>query len=203
MLTSTYTGRPASNTRSHTKKNPPDATSSLNPDVSPNISLDATPTPTLLTVDRSEALLQMQRNDPFCRDISKHLLNGKAPQHETDFTHMKGLLHKHIMDSCKQFLTLVITKSWKYTVLVEAHNKLGHQGNSCTYCLIKKQYYWKGMNKDIRKYIENCILCPREKAKAQHYHLQMMEIWNRPLDKITINLVMECDTLTSGKNTFN
>ena len=102
----------------------------------------------------------MQRTDPFFKCISKRLLNGKAPQHEFDtFTHVKGLLYKHIMDSGKQFLALVIPKSWKYTVLVEAHDKLGHQGNSHMYCLIKRQYYWKGMNKDIRKYIANCILC--------------------------------------------
>ena len=73
----------------------------------------------------------MQRTDPFCKCVSKQLLNGKAAQHETDtFTHMKGLLYKHVMDSGKQFLAIIIPKSWKYTVLVEAHNKLGHQGNS-------------------------------------------------------------------------
>ena len=91
--------------------------------------------------------------------------------------------------------------SWKYMVLVEAHDKLGHQGNTCTYCLIKRQYYWKGMNKDIRKYIATCALCCREKAKAQQYPLQMTEIPDRPLDKIPIDLVTECDTSTSGKNT--
>ena len=32
----------------------------------------------------------------------------------------------------KSLLLLVIPKSWKYTVLMEAHDKLGHQGNSCT-----------------------------------------------------------------------
>ena len=74
------------------------------------------------------------------------------------FTHVKGLMHKHIMDSGKQFLALVIPKSWKYTVLVEAHDKLGHQGNSHFYCVIKRQYYWNGMNKDITKYIANCVL---------------------------------------------
>ena len=111
---------------------------------------------------------------------------------------MKGLLYKYIMDSGKQFFALVILKSWKYTVLVEAHDKLGHQGNSHTYCLIKRQYYWKGMNKDIRKYIANCILCQREKAKIQHYSLQMMEIPDRPFDKIAIDLVTECETSPSG-----
>ena len=102
------------------------------------------------------------------------------------------------MDSGKQFLTLIIPKSWKYTVLVEAHNKLGHKGNPCTYCLIKRQYYWKGMTKDFRKYIANCILWQREIAKVQHYPLQMMEILERPFNKITIDLVTECDMSTSA-----
>ena len=111
---------------------------------------------------------------------------------------MKGLLYKHITDSGKQFLALVIPESWKYTVLVEAHDKLGHQGNSHMYCLIKRQYYWKEMNKDIRKYIANCVLCQQEKAKVQQYPLQMMEIPDTPFNKIAIDLVTECETSTSG-----
>ena len=65
-----------------------------------------------LTADRIEELLQMQRTDLFCKCISRRLLGGKAPQHEFDtFTHVKGLLYKHVMDSGKQFLALVIPKS--------------------------------------------------------------------------------------------
>ena len=89
----------------------------------------------------------MQRTDPFCKCISRRLLNGKAPHHEFDtFTHVKGHLYKHIMDAGKKCLALVIPKAWKFTVLMEAHDKLGHQGNSHTCSLIKCQYYWKGMN---------------------------------------------------------
>ena len=112
--------------------------------------------------------------------------------------HVRGLLYKHITDSGQKFLVLVIPKSWKYNVLVEAHDILGHQGNTCTYCLIKCQYYWKGMNKDIRKYIANCTLCCRENAKVQAYPLQMMKIPDRPFDKVAIYLVMECKTSNSG-----
>ena len=54
------------------------------------------------------------------------------------------------------------------------------------------------MNKDIRKCIANCTLFHREKAKVQAYPLQMSEIPSRPFDKIAINLVMECETSTSG-----
>ena len=54
------------------------------------------------------------------------------------------------------------------------------------------------MNKDIEKYIANCILCQREKAKVQHYPLQMMEILDRQFNKIAIDLIMEYNTSTSG-----
>ena len=141
----------------------------------------------------------MQKTDPFCKRISKCLSSRKAPQHKTDlFTHVRGLPYKHITKSGQIFLALVIPKSWKYMVLVEARDKLGHQGSTLTYCLTKCKYYWKGMNKDIRKYIANCTLCCREKDKVQAYPLQMTEIWDRPFDKIAMDLVTECKTSNSG-----
>ena len=125
--------------------------------------------------------------DPFWKCISRWPSNGKTPKHKVDlFIHVKGLLYKHITDSHIKFLALVIPKAWKYTVLVETHDKLGHQGTTQTYCLIKCQYYWKGMNKDIRKYITQCVLCHREKAKVHTYPLQMTDILECPFDKITI-----------------
>ena len=42
MLAVTHTDRPASNTRSHTKKDSPDTTSTQHPNVSPSISPDTT-----------------------------------------------------------------------------------------------------------------------------------------------------------------
>ena len=194
-LTASAPDRPAFHTRGHTAS-APDTTL---PAPQPEQPLDSHPTPKSITEDCQEALLQMQCTDPFCKCISKRLLNGKAPHHESEtFTHAKGLLYKHVSDAGKEFLALVIPKSWKFTILMEAHGKLGHQGNNHTYCLIKCQYYWKGMNKDIRKYIANCALCRHDKAKVQQYPLQMTEIPDKPFDKIAIDLVTDCETSTSG-----
>ena len=137
MLTASTPDGPAFHTRSHTQS-VSDSTSTPQVMPQPHISQDNDPTPKSITEDCREALLQMQCTDPFCKCISKRLLNGRAPHHESDtFTHIKGLLYKHVSDAGKQFLALVIPKSWKFTVLVEAHDKLGHQGNNCMYCLIK------------------------------------------------------------------
>ena len=40
------------------------------------------------------------------------------------FTHIRSLIYKHVIDSGKKFLAVVIPKSWKYTVLVKAHDNV-------------------------------------------------------------------------------
>ena len=141
MLSITDTDEPAFNTRSQTHECLSMDTSTSQPNITPDVLEAKGPTPKSLTADRLQALLQMQITDPLCKRISKCLSNGKAPQHKTDlFTHVRGLLYKHIADSGQKFLALVIPKSWKYTVLVQSHDKLRHQGNTCTYCPIKHQY---------------------------------------------------------------
>ena len=137
-LSVSNTDGPAFNTRSQAQQFLAPVTSTAQPSITPDIASTPDPTPKPLTADRLEALLQMQKTDPFCKQISEHLSNGKAPQHVTElFTHVRGLLYKHITDSKQKFLALVIPKSWKYTVLVEAHEKLGHHGNTHTHWLIK------------------------------------------------------------------
>ena len=87
---------------------------------------------------RDTSIREMQSTDPFCRCIMKRLLNKTAPEHElkTFFIH-NGLLYQYASDHSKDFCALVIPKSWKYTILVETHDKMGHQGNNRTYSLIK------------------------------------------------------------------
>ena len=43
-----------------------------------------------------------------------------------------------------------------------------------------------------------CTLPQGKKAKIQHYPLQMTEIPDRPFDKIAIDLIIDCNALTSG-----
>ena len=111
MLTASLSDRPAFHTRSHTQSTS-DSTSALHTDTAPHIFQDATTTPKPITADHLDTLLQTQRTDPFCKCISRTLLNSKAPHNKFDtFTHVKGLLYKHIMDADKKLFVLVIPKS--------------------------------------------------------------------------------------------
>ena len=104
MLTTSSTDGPAFHTRSHTQNTPSSTTSTPHPDTTPQISQEPATAPKPLIADCLEALLQMQETDPFCKCISRRLLNGKVPHHEFDtFAHIKGLLYKHITDAGKSF----------------------------------------------------------------------------------------------------
>ena len=108
-LSVSNTDGPIFNTRSQTQQCLAPDTSTAQLSITPDIASTPDPTAKSLTADRLEALLQMQKTDPFCKWIFKHLSNGKAPKHETElFTHVKGLLYKHITDSGQKFLALVI-----------------------------------------------------------------------------------------------
>ena len=123
MLPTSSTDGPAFHTRSCTQNTSSSTTSTPHPDAAPQISQEPTTASEPFTVDHLEDLLQMQKTDPFCKCISRILLNGKVTHHEFDtFVHVKGLLYKHVMDAGKKFLSLVIPKSWKYAVLMEAHD---------------------------------------------------------------------------------
>ena len=87
---------------------------------------------------KDTSIKEMQSTDPFFKRIVKRLLNKTAPEHElkTFFIH-NGLLYRYASDHSKDFCTLVIPKAWRYTILVETHDKMGYQGNNWTYFLIK------------------------------------------------------------------
>ena len=104
---------------------------------------------------KDTSIKEMQSTDPFCKCIVKRLLSKTAPKHElkTFFIH-NGPLYRYASDHSKDFCALVISKAWRYTILVETHDKMGHQGNNRTYSLIKQQYYWKGIAKDVKDYIQ-------------------------------------------------
>ena len=88
MLSITDTDRPAFKTRIQTHQCLSTDNSTLQPDITPDVSEARDPMPKTLTANRLQALLQMQKTDPFYKRIFKCLSKGKALQHEMIFLHM-------------------------------------------------------------------------------------------------------------------
>ena len=200
MLSVSNTDGPSFNTRSQTQQHLTPDTSTVQPSITPEVSPVSNPTPKSLTADRLEALLQMQKTNPFCKWISKCLSNGKALQHKTDLFYP---YQRPAIQTCHRFRTEVSCSS--HTQVLEVHSSSGSPwqvrtpGKHPHLLLNKESILLQGNEWGYEEIHCQLYNMPQRKSQnSENYPLQMREIPNRPFDKIVIDLFTECETSTSG-----
>ena len=76
-------------------------------------------------------------------------------------------------------------------VLELAHNKLGHNGISHTYAMLKKLYYWKGMKVSVTKHMKNCAICQKCNPQVVPYAKLHFDTATFPMEFISMDLIGE------------
>jgi len=71
------------------------------------------------------------------------------------------------------------------------HPSAGHPGRAKTFELLSRSYYWKGMNTDTRRYVQNCRTCGRTKPRHDRHQglLQPLPIPERPWQDISVDFI--------------
>lgn len=69
----------------------------------------------------------------------------------------------------------------------------GHFGRECTLELVTRNFYWANMERDIRKYCNECDICERTKAlrHAKHGLLHPLELACKPCTHISTNFITD------------
>ena len=78
-----------------------------------------------------------------------------------------------------------------------------HPGIQRTIARVRKSFYWKGILRDMRQYVENCLVCHREKsdhmlAKGK---LQSTEIAEEKWSQISIDFITDLPMSSGNKGT--
>ena len=76
-------------------------------------------------------------------------------------------------------------------VLELAHNKLSHNGISCTYIMLKRLYFWKGMKVSVTKHVKNCAICQKCNPQVVPYAKLHFDTATFPMEFISMNLIGE------------
>jgi hypothetical protein len=91
-------------------------------------------------------------------------------------------------------LTLVL-KSNRLQLMQKIHDQLAfdHLEINKTIKLLKRNYTWSRMTRDIKQYIRNCHICKRAKASKERYQelLNSLSVSNRSWIDIILNFVVE------------
>lgn len=69
--------------------------------------------------------------------------------------------------------TIAIPTCLQEKLIWHYHLELGHFGPAKVYHILRTYFYWKGMNKQIRKILATCDLCQRTKRRNRTYEGEM------------------------------
>ena len=87
-------------------------------------------------------------------------------------------------------------------ILQMAHDELGHNGTHCTYILLKRLYYWKGLNPSVEKHIKRCYQCQRRNKQVVKYATLYFDVATFPMQFISMDLMGEFHPPTSRKHRY-
>ena len=76
-------------------------------------------------------------------------------------------------------------------VLELAHKKLGHNGISRTYAMLKRLYYWKGMKVSVTKHVKNCAVCQKRNPQVVPCAKLHFDTATFPREFISMDLIGE------------
>lgn len=78
-------------------------------------------------------------------------------------------------------------------IIQEKHNGnlSGHFGINKTLELVQRFYYWPKLLRDVTRYVEQCVVCMKEKGGSSNAGLyQPLPVPNRPLECVSMDLIV-------------
>ena len=155
-------------------------------------------TPPQLLIMNSATLCNLQKQDMFCKNkvCKLHANIDDRFYFNTD----SNLKWKVIINNL-EVNTTVIPSTLTYTLVHEFHNCRGHQGCTRTLNILKRKFWWKGMRRDIKYHINNCITCSKNLPNTSYHPQLHLEIPKVPFACIAIDTIGKLPT-TSSENIY-
>ena len=110
-------------------------------------------------------LQELQKNDTYCRDISKKL--HKNVELQKIFIKENGVLYQLWTEDGRTFKCILVPQVLQDFMIILAHDYSGHNGSRRTYSCLKRQYYWPVIRKHVFKLCKKCTECSLQNQGQQ------------------------------------
>ena len=144
----------------------------------------------------NDILLELQQKDTFCANILTQIEKGNIIEGQV-YKVQNQLLKRYVTDGDKTYETIMLPRALTAQILKMAHDDLGHNGTHRTYMLIKRLYYWKGLEPSVIKHIQRCYHCQRGNKQVVKYATLHFNVANFPMQFISMDLIGEFHPPTS------
>ena len=89
---------------------------------------------------------------------------------------------------------MVIPRDMAPALLIEAHDKMGHNGAGHTYALLKRYHYWKGIKTSVDKHVDlkSCYQCQKHNQDKVVYPKLHFDTASFPMEFLCMDLIGLC-----------
>ncbi|XP_062613758.1 uncharacterized protein LOC134275492 [Saccostrea cucullata] len=137
-------------------------------------------------------------------------LVGQDDDSKVSYISKKGIIYRVFQSdkhqNGKRFTQLVVPKKYRTKVLSLAHESImtGHLGTSRTASKVLAEFYWPGVQADVRRFCRSCDICQRttQKGRTTKVPLGDMPIIEVPFRRVAVDLVGPIQPATSKGNRY-
>ena len=143
----------------------------------------------------STTLCTLQKQDKFCKNKACKLHSGID---SSFYLNTDSILKQTLIINNLVVNTAVVPLALPNTLIHKFHNCRGHQGCARTLNALKRRFWWKGMWRDIKYHISNCITCSKNLPSVSCHSQLHLEIPKVPFACIAIDTIGKLLTTSSG-----
>lgn len=160
-------------------------------------------------VNPFQLIEEKQRQDPEIRALKARWRNlgnlGPQNPHDENFfatftvDENKDLIYK--IDTEGKY-RLVVPDNLTQDVIYLFHDAVeaGHPGRDETLRAIKNNYYWNAMDREIKEYVQTCLICATVKTARQAEVPQRPHTPRRPWEMVSIDILGPYETSSNGNS---
>ncbi|XP_067659772.1 uncharacterized protein [Haliotis asinina] len=165
-----------------------------------------------ISLSRNE-FMEMQKQDESLKKMWKLAEENKVrntTQGTSGYFIDHGLLYRrHVsakVNNGKPVVQAVVPTSLRKDVLRVSHEALmgGHMGSKKTLDRVTSQFYWPGVQGDVRRYCISCDICQRTtpKGKVSKIPLGTMPLIETPFERVAVDLIGPIYPVTDRGNRY-
>ena len=156
--------------------------------------VNLSPLPQSLSMN-STTLCTLQKQDIFCRSKACELHSGIDNRF---YLYTDSILECTLIINNLEVSRTVVPLALTNTLIHKFHNCRGHQGCARILNAIKRKFWWKSMQRDVKYHISNCITCSRNLPNISCHPQLHLEIPKVPFACIAIDTIGKLSTTSSG-----
>ncbi|XP_062572173.1 uncharacterized protein LOC134234132, partial [Saccostrea cucullata] len=160
---------------------------------------------------KPEDIQREQQEDPSLETSLRNAKEGRISRNgKVRWLEKRGLLYREYQASEKEggktFSQLIVPSKFRTIVMKLAHDSVmsGHLATGRTISRILSEFFWPGMQSEIKRFCQSCDTCQRtvSKGKVSKVPLDRMPLIDVPFKRVAVDIIGPLHPATDKGNRF-